>query len=603
MSVLETPRIYFCGQTSFDPVTTNNYPRNYDEMGAQTVITPDGSTQKFRDAAIADVTSNGNWNPHGTYRSRFFDTKVVGVDIGAGTSTNDVFVGAPVNFLGMLVDMEPFGSMSSQLFFDQMNFGIDGGCQIAAARNMRMNARQINFGRNPNYGCIAGVASVVWQSSFPKGASLPLYARGSTAITALAKALEDVDVLGLTVRWNAYRTVYYDNVDCRNGNAVMKQESLRLQTELKGGGFQPNPARSRVVGVLGLWRKSDAPQVIGDRGLISTGNGPLPPVPHTPTFAIATASARLNQNNLVIDLANSIPETGPDLTKYDYGPIHVMAGTTVVATLQVKDYNQSAYEASAGIVTCALTSAAAALVKASDLSLVDANKTVYLQEASLHVCEITPNTYLNPGDNATLSVQVFNRGAPAPAGVPVYWVNTATSGAISEQSLTDGNGVATLAVTGTQSNLIGQIDSYVASADNPPPDVIDTMRTSYLWVRTLPAGDDVSRLQPTWENVYQNVLYNWHAMAPCMDNWLRLDDPQQVAAYAPIIKKLTDPNNFEWQRFMPVTRDMTQGQRTLLYAWLDLHSGATSKLFAAAANAAPAKERTQAEMSRSFRSG
>ena len=60
MSVLETPRIYFCGQTSFDPVTTNNYPRNYDEMGAQTVITPDGSTQKFRDAAIADVTSTRN---------------------------------------------------------------------------------------------------------------------------------------------------------------------------------------------------------------------------------------------------------------------------------------------------------------------------------------------------------------------------------------------------------------------------------------------------------------------------------------------------------------------------------------------------------------
>lgn len=588
MSVLETPRIYFCGQTTFDPVTTNNYPRNYDEMGAQTVMTPDGAVQPFRDAAIADV-AGGSWNPHGTYRSRFFDTKIVGVDVGNGTSTQDEFVGAPVHFLGMLVDLEPYGSISSQLFFDELSFGIDGGCQVAANCSMRMIARQINVARNPSYSCIAGVASVVWQTSFMKGASLPLYARGSQAIAALSHALDDDNVLGLTVRWNAYRTVYYDDVNCRPGNAVMKQESGALQQKLRGGGFQPNPVRSRVVGVLGLWRKGDAPQVVGDRGLMQANGGP-----------VATASARLVSNTLVIDLANSIPETGPDLSKADLGLLRVFAGTQQIATLQPTDYDRAAYEKSGGIVSCALTSSASQLVQNSDLSIRDSKGDVLLQESALHVCEITPNVYLNQGDPATLQVQVLSRGMPASAGVAVQWINTSTSSPTSETTLTNANGVAELSVAGASSNKVGQIDCYVASTATPPPTEVDTQQTAYLWVRTLPNDGGVGKLSPTWNNVYQNVLYNWHAMAPCMDNWLRLDDPQQVAAYANVIRQLTDPANFEKQRFMPVTRDLTAGQRTLLYAWLDSLKAGSPVPEAVLQKTAP---RTPAEMSRAFRSG
>jgi hypothetical protein len=35
-----------------------------------------------------------------------------------------------------------------------------------------------------------------------------------------------------------------------------------------------------------------------------------------------------------------------------------------------------------------------------------------------------------------------------------------------------------------------------------------------------------------------------------------------------VIRKLTDPANFESFRFMPVTRDLTAGQRKLLYGFL-----------------------------------
>lgn len=595
MSVLETPRVYFCGETTFDPVTTNNYPRNYDEMGAQTVLTPNGAVPPFRAAAIADVTSNGNWNPHGSYRSRFFGTRIVGVDLGQGTRSDDPFVGVPVNFLGMLVDLEPFGSMSSQLFFDQMSFGIEGGCQIAANSTMRFIARQINFARNPTYGCIAGVASVVWQTSFPKGPALPLYARGSSAIAALQKALDDDDVLGLTVRWNAYRTIYYDNLDCRNGNPVMRAESKDLQSKLHGGGFQPNPARSRVVGVLGLWRKGDAPQVVGDRSLQPGAGSPL-----------GTATARLGPGRLVIDLGNSVPETGPDLAKQNLGPLAVFAGAQRIATLQPTDYDRTAYERSAGLVTVPLSDEAEQAAAGADLVVRDSTGIALLQEVPMHVCEITPNVYLDPGEPTHLQVQVLQRGAAVGQGVSVYWVNTSTSAPTLEVTQTDQSGVAALAVSGATSNLIGQIDCYVASTDKPPPAAVDTQRTAYLWVRTLPGGDDVAGLAPTWQNVYENVLYNWHAMAPCMDNWLRLDDPAQVAAYGPLIKQLTDRNNFERQRFMPVTRDLTAGQRTLLYAWLAVAQGqpAAGTTEARLRTPAPtAAAPSQRALSRSFRAG
>ena len=91
-----------------------------------------------------------------------------------------------------------------------------------------------------------------------------------------------------------------------------------------------------------------------------------------------------------------------------------------------------------------------------------------------------------------------------------------------------------------------------------------------MYTRTLAADAQIAALPATWPNVYSQVLANWNAMAPCMDNWLMLNDPLQVRKFAHIIKRLTDPANFEHYRYMPVTRDMTAGMRSLLYRFLDM---------------------------------
>ncbi|MET1110173.1 MAG: hypothetical protein ABWX67_01455, partial [Allosphingosinicella sp.] len=104
-----------------------------------------------------------------------------------------------------------------------------------------------------------------------------------------------------------------------------------------------------------------------------------------------------------------------------------------------------------------------------------------------------------------------------------------------------------------------------------------------------PADEAIGSLPPTWDNVYTGVLANWNAMAPCMDNWLNLADPAQVHAFGAVLKKLTDPGNFELYRYMPVTRDMTDGERTLLWNFLDspLESAAAPVVLGAAVPKTP----------------
>ncbi len=566
MSVLETPRLIFRGQLTWDPITTNNYFNLYDENDSRTIFDANASdVAAYRKQAIADIIGkdqNGNdiisnWNPDGTHRATFYDTSVVNVDTGKGLSATDPIVKCPVSFMGMLVDLEPYGAYTSQLYFDAMSFGIKGGCQVYAPRTTRMTARYINFGRNTTYNFIAGVASVIWQTSFPKAKGLRIDPHDSPALQQLAKALEDDDVLGLTVQWNAYRTVYFDSPNPNANNLAIARQ---LQSDLTGGGFQPNPARSPVVGVLGLWRKGEPPAEPSERALLS-----IPP-----NETVATAHARLTADQLTLDLSNSISETDFNLTKQNLGDLSVVAvnGATVttLGTFGYSAYDKDAYEASAGIVTLKVDPAAAKAAQNADLQLRQQDGTVLLAETALRAIPMTPNVYLDQGETATLPVQVLNRGKPAGVGLNVVMSAAGSASGATAASKTDPQGIATFSFTGST----GECEGFVFTPGGAPvAKDIDTQLTTYAYVRTLVADSAIAALAPTWENVRYYVLRNWQAMAPCMDNWLDLGNPDQVKAFAPLLHKLTAKANFEAFRFMPVTRDMTAGQRTLLYKFLD----------------------------------
>ena len=601
MSVLETPRILFRGQIAWDPIVTNNYPRFYDEKSGEAKLPAAASTLKqvaeFRREAIAAVMTRGNWNPHGTHRSTFFDAEVTGVDTGAGVDTGDPFVGTPIDFTGMLVDCEPYGAFSSQLFFDAMTFGIPGGCLVDARRSTRMTARYINFARNSYNQMIAGVASVVWQTSFAKADGLVLDAHGSPALQALQEALADDDVLGLTVRWNSYRTVYYDDSTLRNGSPQSAAATQKQVEALETGGFQPNPARSMVVGVLGLWRVGEPPHEPGDRPLLAA-----------PPRIVASAHARLDGHTLTLDLANSVAEVDAILSKQNLGTLTVVAvdaDNHVVATLGLLNYHQydrTAYETGAGIVTLQVDPGSLAAASENNLQVRGSDGRVYLSETELWALPTEPNRYLDEGDPpTTTAVQLYVRGVPGQAGTEVTMYDASgTAPVVVTTTVTDPDGVASFPIAPVAG---GAVKPYIflGGPDPVTPTQLDPQLTPYMYVRTLPTDASIGNLPPTWDNVYGGVLANWNAMAPCMDNWLRLDNPAQVKAYGPMLKKLTDPSNFEAFRFMPVTRDMTAGERTLLWRFLDAPAEATRDLTETEASE-EVPQGDQAKLSRAMRS-
>jgi hypothetical protein len=411
---------------------------------------------------------------------------------------------------------------------------------------------------------IAARASASWQTGFAKADGLRIDSFDSPALGALAAALSNDDVLGLTVQFNTYGTVYYNQPALLQGSPQHQAAMQALHQKLVAGGFQPNPARSTIVGVIALWRRGESDNQPSDRALVQSDS------------RIGTAHARLTGRTLAIDLSSAIPETGKALDKADLGVLSVVAvdGATQAITplgpIPSSQYNKAAYEAAAGIISLTLTPAAATAAVDADLQIRNSLGAVLLAERAQRVLPLTPNLYLDEGDAGSATFQVYNRGAPATTEIPVtVYSRPADGGPVASIQLTsDANGVLTVPIPATAAG----VTLYVASPGNPDSELgdgLDPQADTYMTVRILPADADVAALSPTWSNVYDRVLANWNAMAPCMDNWLMLDDPAQVTAFGRVLKRLTDPKNFEGFRFMPVTRDMTKGERALLYKFLD----------------------------------
>ncbi len=574
MSVLDAPRVYFRGQMTWDPMVTNNFDVLYDLDTGKPKL-GNGTAADYREQARQTIVQ-GNWNVHGTHRSTFVETTVTGVDLGAGREVDDPLVGVPVSFTGMLVDLDPYGATSSQLFFDQLSCGIDGGCQVRAIRNGPVVARRINFARNSGYRVIAGVASVVWQASFVAGDRLAIRPHGSPVLEALAGLVEAGDAKGVTVRFNAYRTAYYGT------DSPTPQQAEELAAQIAAGGFHPNPARSVIVGVIGPWLDGEPPAVPADRVLARATRSP-----------VSTAFAKVGDGRLSIDLANSVPETGFDLEKTDLGTLSVVSRTTggdvTMGTLPFESYDTAAYDAASGIVDLPLDGTGMAAARAGNLEVRGPDGTVLLREQPLTVCADQANLYLEEGEGAAVRLRVFERGERPSSPVSVMLVELGGP-ALPPSVETDAAGQVTVPINGSSpGSWTWVLVPWLGQAPAPPTRLV-TEQNEYFTLRVTPADADIAALDPTWQNVYEKVLRDWDALAPAMDNWLRLGDEEQCRAYAPLIRELTSRARFDDFRYMPVTRDLSRGQRTLLHRWCEAVTAGTTPE-AGVPQAAPARER------------
>jgi hypothetical protein len=288
--------------------------------------------------------------------------------------------------------------------------------------------------------------------------------------------------------------------------------------------------------------------------------------------------ARVDDSRLTLDLGNSISETDATGAKQNLGDLTFVAvdsgghDAAILGVLASNAYDQQSYERAAGFATLDLTPAAAAAARTNDLVVRDSTGAELAREAQFRAIPEAPNSYRDEGQATELRVQIYERGAVAAQALSVSVFPTDSQGAVTGAPnilVSDRSGKVTISIPPSGGGITGLLLSAESGASAPSPGGVDPQANTYAFIRTLPADADIAALPPTWSNVYSRVLANWAAMAPCMDNWLPLADEDQVRAHAALLKRLTDPARFETYRFMPVTRDMTKGERALLYNFLN----------------------------------
>lgn len=608
MSVLSFPRLYFQGYLSWDPNVSNNTTIVWDPVGVNVVFPRGVDASNYQQFIIDNADGKlGDWNIYGTHACDFvqyqsFITTITGGDAGQGLVTSsDGVLGKPLSMPGRLVDLDPRGSDTSQYFFDQFMIGDESAPLVSAPRASRMHSRWINFQRNlaqndPRIQ-IAGVAGALWQTAFP-AASVQLNDNGSPLLGAFVKAFQQPGVLGIMVRFNVYRTLYFQN-GVFNDIPQTPQTMADAQALYQQGLMFSNPAYSVVTGTVGLWMENDVPSSPGGRFLVPNANAPLGPV-----------VAEVNAANLLsLDFGSAIPETNFDLHKQSFGTLTVTSGGTTIGTIAENQYGKKAYESTGGIIDLTVANGASLAGPIAISGTFNGQPITMYSESEYYAQTDTKNMYLDEAGQLTVTVYVSLMGDVAAPGtlVQVAQYSSTESGPLLLSPLTVGaDGLASFNVSAAQPGYqYYRFQPYPAgSTPPPPPSSIDPTSDFYCGVRTLPFDDALNKNTPdsalTWVFVYSNILQPFNlceaaamlAIGIPLNSQSIWDTPQMAAQIA----ARTAAPFVENTGYMPVTRDLSNGLRQLLHRWAALV--VAGKEPPSAAVATPLVRRPRRRMSR-----
>jgi hypothetical protein len=599
MSVLSFPRLYFNGYTSWDPNISNNTETIWDPVGVDVVLPPNVTLDTYEQWVMNNASSQalGDWNIFGSHDCNFvqyqsYTTTITGGDAGSGMVTSDGVIGQPLSIAGKLVDLDPRGSDTSQYFFDNFSIGSGTTPLVSAPGTQQMHSRWLNFARNLNTGNdpriqIAGVAAVLWQTTFPT-ASLQIDSSGSSLLGTFVTKLQGSGVQGLMLRFVVYRTLYFQN-GVFNNFVPAPNSMAALQQLYSAGQIVSNPAYSVVTGSIGLWMENELVSMPCGRYL----------APNENINGVAPAVAELNTstNLLSLDFSSALPETDFDLDKQPFGPLAVTVGSTQVATLTEAQYGRTAYQATGGIIDIPVPNSSTLSGPIAVTWLTPGGPIPLLTEEQLTVQTDQKNFYLDEGDTVTVTVYVSDTGQPAAAGTLVQVAEypwTEQGPTIDPTPLTVGaNGLATFTVKATTPGYrYFGFTPYAAGTTPPaPPATIDSMAGFYCGARTLPFDDALNTNTPdwmlTWDWIYTNVLQAFDLNPAAVMRALGFglsaqsiwDNPSGAADIQTRIAK----SNVQNISSMPVTRDLSNGKRALLDRWANLVINGTAPVKPAAA--------------------
>jgi len=699
MSVLSIPRIFFMGSSQWDPCTINNNDQwptydftraelNWDFLGQQTPpITRDNFQSQF--PTWAQTLQNyqnqwqqppAEWNYYGgndfSLQGNDQQTLITGGQLAYGSQpiTNDSLVNSVVSILGdpypwdntntptsaRLVDINPDAFWSTDFYLRSFQIGNNSGPYLygTVVPDIRMSSRWMNVQRNLGALEIAGVAGVVVQTCLPTG-SLTINSSGSNLLSQLDQGLQQPGVQGVMVRFVIYMTQYFTGNEFAQCTGLSGNDLLTCQyttltqlwAEALANNQTPmqNPAVATVLGTVGLWMENELVSMPGGRylvpnDLVQPNNIPTPPGQPPVTAALGPAVAELqsddNQVYLSLDLGSTIPEIDTSGTKADIGPLTVMlqlsdGQSLSLGTISTSDYDQAAYQATAGIVDLPLPyGVTAQQVQEGFLSLEAPTQGTPLSETALSPDAITVQTdqrgiRIDEGTEGSLTIQINQQGVAPSQQVnvlvaqygPVPPPPQANAGAWALLGDADriiaipggdiinvpasANGVAQISITPLSPGfpmlvffpfLDGEPTPAPPSSIIPvfQPEAALTIASAFFsCVRVMPFDNDLPEqfanlwnqthnLDQAWEYVYSNILYVYDMLYPVMKYYAGIDLGSQssVGQNISAILQLTASDMVDQTVYMPVTREMSSGKRIVLemYGGLVANNGATETI-------------------------
>lgn len=653
MSVLNLPRLNFSGQTLWNPDTSNNSPGVYDENTLQLAapgVAPADFVQWLttydENPPAGQQGLNGSWNVYGDAGCWFRDVRVGGVQFDYGTTTTDDPIcttpGVVLQMVGELFrevppggpppparmcDVAPYQSTTTQLFFKTIQLG-DQNLGFIAGGASRMYLRW-SILRNTDFPelPIAGPGGVIFQTSAHAKDIQWFGVENSPALQALQKAANAAPNQGITLQFAVYLTQYYKNATF-NGQPITNAQ--QLAAAYAAGFTGPNPAQSSITGTIGVWGPDElatAPTqlvlnpvnaVTPPLPVLSTARavqeGMVTAAPQAPTpFRLGPAVAAVDPkaSNLALSFVETILETDLDSTKENLGPLTLNvvdgngASLSTIATIPYSDphnkgYDKASYLQSSGILDFALTPQQLGYVQnpanALQVTVQQSGKPVVaLQQIPLVVETDQRGTYLDQGETATLTANVYLNGAPAPDNVkvvvaqyyedpsqdnfPYILVTSANQpsacldfgGGQFQITAQVSNGTISFPMTSVNAgtSMIGFFP-YVEGTTPPAPVAsgFPSGTNFYAVVRCLGFDNallDLPDDQVNWTNTYNEVLQTYSLVYPQMSRIRNLSNENVVAGMAEQILAATKyPDNFLWTMFMPVSREMSAGKRNLL---------------------------------------
>lgn len=598
-------------------------------------------------------------------------TTIIGGDIGYKKPvTSDPIIGQPVNLSGdggngpgRLVDTNPTSPWSSQIYFGQFALG-SGASGLSGPRAFRMHSRWLNPNRIYSEDQIltapASAIGVCFQTCIPyKQVTWPTTG-ASSLIKNLQQAAQKPGALGVMVRFTAYVNLYFMN-GIFNGTTAQPRTYAELATALKtawdtwnkSGGkdssqFFSNPCYSHIVGAVGVWNEGELASVPGGRCLAA--NAKVSPLGLTATKSkAATQPTRIVGHELKsnaiagvgdptllgpaavnvdykarlisLDLSGAMPELGvpgawpSDLRKANFGTLAVGVMTngkfTRIATIDYGHYQQSAYEARAGIIDIPFpNSGTDKLLQNGSIAIQVQGQTALLEQVYTAETD-TRGIYLDQKGRDKFQITVCAKGAPSGgANVLLAQYDSGLNLVPSNQTqyIKFLNGQVKTIKTGGINTLVtilepdnnGNATAYIGALSpgfpviaffpyakggalpQPPAGFNFTDDAFYTTVRVLPFDNGVPKEfvnlwnrtkdpAQAWNFIYNNILYVYDMLFNVMLEYVNLGDRQAVESSIKSIWKAISPVAAAESTYaMPITRDMSAGKRSTLLLWIYL---------------------------------